>query len=181
MRPTAWREKVALFISYILVSCLFCFWLEFITALFCDPPKTFDFETVFANDSSLSTINGQVVDWHNYGNLSEMTFQVSQYPAMDLSPMFPLFMQLKRPPNQQYYNNYIVNNCIQRFNRSTQADNWLQYILSKDPGYSYENDQLVSCPIPGKRNTTGAPCFYSLIDQHEFDRYPKKGGKQIYI
>lgn len=151
--------------------------MEFITALFCDPPRTYDYETIYSNNSQQSTINGQVVDWHELGNLTQMTSSVNQYPAMDLSPMFPSFMQLQRPKNQLHYNNYIIDECIQRSNRSAEADNWLLHKLTQDSGYQYKNDQLVSCPIPGKRNITGAPCFYSLLSQHEFNKYPKKGCK----
>ncbi|CAO3690799.1 unnamed protein product [Rhizopus microsporus] len=46
VRRQAWREKVAIFTLYILISGLFCFWLEFITTLFCDPPKTYDFRDI---------------------------------------------------------------------------------------------------------------------------------------
>ncbi|GAA5814087.1 hypothetical protein MFLAVUS_007577 [Mucor flavus] len=174
-RRIAWREKFTLFITYGIICSIFCFWLEFITALFCDPPRTYDYETIYSNNSQQSTINGQVVDWHELGNLTQMTSSVNQYPAMDLSPMFPSFMQLQRPKNQLHYNNYIIDECIQRSNRSAEADNWLLHKLTQDSGYQYKNDQLVSCPIPGKRNITGAPCFYSLLSQHEFNKYPKKG------
>lgn len=172
-----WREKVALFILYMLVACLFCFWLEFITALFCDPPQAFDFETVFSNHSTLSTINGKVVDWLQQGNATSMTAFVNQYPATDLSPNFPLFMQLKRPIYQTHYSNYLIDQCIRRFNTSTQADNWLQYKLKSDTGYLYKNHTLISCPLPNQPNITGAPCF----DPNELTHLPKAGGKTLYI
>ncbi|GAA5806033.1 hypothetical protein HPULCUR_011561 [Helicostylum pulchrum] len=153
-RRIAWREKLTLFISYAIICSIFCFWLEFITALFCDPPRTYDYETVYSNNSQQSTINGQVVDWHELGNLTQMTSSVNQHPAVDLSPMFPLFMQLQRPKNQLYYNNHIIDSCIQRSNRSAEADNWLLHKLTQDSGYQYKNDQLVSCPIPVVKYTT---------------------------
>lgn len=86
-------------------------------------------------------------------------------------------MQLKRPPNQQHYGNHIIDNCIGGFNLSTQADNWLAHKLETDPGYLYEDDTLISCPMPNKRNVTGAPCFYSLDSQREFARYHRDGSK----
>ncbi|KAG2207900.1 hypothetical protein INT47_010884 [Mucor saturninus] len=154
-----------------LVSALFCFWLEFITTLFCDPPQTFDFETVFSNHSELSSINGQVIDWHHYGNATALTSFVNAYPATDLSANFPLFMQLRRPLYQPHYSNRIVDQCIARFNMSAQADNWLHYKLEKDSGYLYGDGTLLSCPLPGHRNKTGAPCF----DSTELNRLPKNG------
>jgi hypothetical protein len=176
VRRKAWREKVALFMTYIIIGSLFCFWLEFITALFCDTPATYDYTEVYANNSKLSSINGKVVDWHELGNMSDMTQQVNMYPHYDLSPMFPKFMMLQRPANQYNYNNRIIDSCINGFNRSTEADNWLNYKLTHDPGYVFENNRLISCPMPNKRNQTGMPCFYSLIAELEYNRYPKKGG-----
>lgn len=179
MRRQAWREKVAIFTLYILISGLFCFWLEFITTLFCDPPKTYDFRDIYTPSSHYSTINGQVIDWRKYGNSSEMTKQANKYPQLDLSPMFPTFMLLQRPTGQKSYNHKIIDACINGFNRSEQADNWLNYKLTHDPGYRFENGQLLSCPLPTHRNKTGAPCFYTLADQYQLATYPKKGGKCI--
>ncbi|CEI92136.1 hypothetical protein RMCBS344292_06407 [Rhizopus microsporus] len=175
VRRQAWREKVAIFTLYILISGLFCFWLEFITTLFCDPPKTYDFRDIYTPSSHYSTINGQVIDWRKYGNSSEMTKQANKYPQLDLSPMFPTFMLLQRPTGQKSYNHKIIDACINGFNRSEQADNWLNYKLTHDPGYRFENGQLLSCPLPTHRNKTGAPCFYTLADQYQLATYPKKG------
>ena len=133
---------------------------------------------VYANNSKLSSINGIVVDWEDYGNTTQMTEQVNKYPHLDLSPMFPSFMQLQRPADQTYYNNKVIDDCINGFNRSTQADNWLKHKLANDPGYKVENNRLVSCPYPTQRNKTGAPCFYSIISEQQFNRYSKKGGKR---
>lgn len=176
VRRKAWREKVAIFITYISIGSLFCFWLEYITTLFCDTPATYNYTDVYANDSKLSSINGKVVDWHDFGNATDMTQQVNLYPHYDLSPMFPRFMMLQRPQNQLNYNNEVIDACINGFNRSTEADNWLNYKLTHDPGYVFENNRLISCPMPNQRNQTGMPCFYSLIANLEFDRYPKEGG-----
>ncbi|OBZ85368.1 Chitin synthase 8 [Choanephora cucurbitarum] len=174
-RRNAWREKLALFLSYLIIGAVFCFWLEFITALFCELPATYEFDLVYANNSKLSSINGIVVDWEDYGNTTQMTEQVNKYPHLDLSPMFPSFMQLQRPADQTYYNNKVIDDCINGFNRSTQADNWLKHKLANDPGYKVENNRLVSCPYPTQRNKTGAPCFYSIISEQQFNRYSKKG------
>lgn len=170
---------MTIFSLYIWIAALFCFWLEYITTLFCDPPKSYDYTDVYGNSSHYSTIHGQVIDWTKYGNKSDMTAEANRYPHLDLSPIFPKFMILKRPSGQAYYDHNSIENCIGGFNRSTQADNWLNYVLSHDPGYRFENDQLVSCPVPGQRNRTGAPCFYSPDDLNEFNQYPKKGGKAV--
>lgn len=157
---------------------MFCFWLEYITTLFCDPPRTYDYNQVYSGNSShYSSINGMVVDWHDLGNTSEMTFEVNQYSGMDLSPMFPLFMQLQRAPNDPSYSNEVIDDCINGFNKSIQADNWLNWKLTHDTGYLYENDKLISCPLPNQRNKTGMPCFYSMISQQQIQQYREKGGK----
>lgn len=106
-----------------------------------------------------------------------MTQQVNLYPHRDLSAMFPTFMLLKRQDDQTTYSNNIINTCINSFNRSTQADNWLNYKLTNDPGYLYQDGQLISCPLPDQRNETGASCFYTVEDMQEYQKYHKKGGK----
>ncbi|RCI03540.1 hypothetical protein CU098_008518 [Rhizopus stolonifer] len=174
-RRIALREKIALVLTSLFIVVLFCVWLEFITALFCDPPPTYEDNVVYANSSRLSSINGVVVDWQDLGNTSQMTEQVNRYPHYDLSPMFPNFMQLQRPADRTTYNNQYIDSCINGFNRSTQADNWLKYKLATDPGYKVENNKLVSCPYPTQRNKTGASCFYSIMSEQQFLRYPKKG------
>ncbi|KAI8978010.1 chitin synthase-domain-containing protein, partial [Pilobolus umbonatus] len=173
-RRSAWREKIALFLSYLLITVLFYFWLEYITTLFCDPPKTYYFGDVYTNNSILTSINGDVLKMGEYGNATEMTAYINAYPAMDLSPMFPRFMLLHRTGGGSYSHD-TIDHCINHFNYSRQADNWLEYKLSTDAGYLFENNMLVSCPIPGKRNVTGAPCFYSTSHLNEYKGYPKKG------
>ncbi|KAI8988223.1 chitin synthase-domain-containing protein [Mycotypha africana] len=174
-RREAWREKIALFLSYLLIGTAFCLWLEVITVFFCDVPPTFNYKDIYNNHSHYSSINGDVVDWRKLGNKTEMTEQVNLYPHYDLSAMFPQFMVLQRPEDQLFYNNRIVDECINGNNRRTEADNWLKHKLATDPGYVFEHDKLVSCPFPYQRNLTGSPCFYSLIAQHEYARRPKKG------
>ena len=168
---------MALLLTLTMISAAFCFWLEFITTLFCDPPPTYDYTQVYSNTSESSAINGDVVNWHDLDYTSEMIEQVNKYPHYDLSPMFPSFMALQRPVDQTYYNNRDVDDCINGFNKSTEADNWLSYKLATDPGYVFKNNRLQSCPLPNQRNKTGAPCFYSMISKEEYKRYPKKGGK----
>lgn len=177
MRRKAWREKIALLLTVSIIAAAFCFWLEFITTLFCDPPPTYDYTEVYSNTSESSAINGDVVNWHNLDYTSEMIEQVNKYPHYDLSPMFPSFMALQRPVDQTYYNNKYVDDCINGFNRSTEADNWLSHKLATDPGYVFKNNKLQSCPLPYQRNKTGTPCFYSMISEDEYMRYPKKGCK----
>lgn len=179
MRQEAWREKVALFSLYIWISAFFCFWLEYLTTLFCDPPKSYDYTDVYSNSSDYSSIHGQVIDWKKYGNSSEMTKEANQYPHFDLSPIFPTFMLLQRPNGQNDYSDSSIQTCINGFNRSSQADNWLAFKMNNDVGYTFENGAPTSCPIPGQRNKTGAPCFYSQEDINQLNQYPKKGGKHV--
>lgn len=175
VRQEAWREKVALFSLYIWISAFFCFWLEYLTTLFCDPPKSYDYTDVYSNSSDYSSIHGQVIDWKKYGNSSEMTKEANQYPHFDLSPIFPTFMLLQRPNGQNDYSDSSIQTCINGFNRSSQADNWLAFKMNNDVGYTFENGAPTSCPIPGQRNKTGAPCFYSQEDINQLNQYPKKG------
>ncbi|CAO0797592.1 unnamed protein product [Mucor circinelloides] len=181
VRRKAWREKIALLLTVSIIAAAFCFWLEFITTLFCDPPPTYDYTEVYSNTSESSAINGDVVNWHNLDYTSEMIEQVNKYPHYDLSPMFPSFMALQRPVDQTYYNNKYVDDCINGFNRSTEADNWLSHKLATDPGYVFKNNKLQSCPLPYQRNKTGTPCFYSMISEDEYMRYPKKGSLKFNV
>lgn len=161
--------------TYLIISAMFSFWLEYITELFCDLPPTFNYQEVFAGDSQMSSINGDVVDWGYLGNASEMTLTVNLYPHRELSAIFPKFMQLQRTGNK--YSNPKVDVCINKYNRSTQADNWLNYKLSTDPRYKYENNKLISCPVPTAPNETGSPCFYTAESMQEYNKYHKKGSK----
>ncbi|CEP19963.1 hypothetical protein [Parasitella parasitica] len=181
VRRMAWREKIALLLTVTLIVAAFCIWLEFITTLFCDPPPTYDYTQVYSNTSESSSINGEVVDWHGLGNTSAMTQQVNAYPHYDLSPMFPSFMALLRPTDQTRYDDQVVDACINGFNRSTKADNWLSYKLANDPGYVFKDNKLQSCPLPNQRNKTGAPCFYSSASKEEYVRYPKKGSLKFNV
>lgn len=176
-RRQAWREKLALFLTYIAISALFSFWLEYITELFCDLPPTYNYKDVYNSESDMSTVNGVVVDWEYLGNRTEMSQTVNLYPHRDLSPIFPKFMLLHREDGEEKYSNRIIDACINGFNRSAQADNWLNYKLANDVGYQYKHDKLVSCPLPDHRNETGAPCFYTKEEIQEFNRHRRKGSK----
>ncbi|KAG1471222.1 hypothetical protein G6F56_002250 [Rhizopus delemar] len=175
VRREAWKEKVAIFVLCLMIVATFYVWLELIIALFCNPSKTYSYSEVYSNKSDYSSVKGQVLDWKKYGNSSEMTTTVNLYPHLDLSPLFPTFMLLKRPSGQSYYEDSTIEKCINGFNRSTQADKWLQYKMKNDLGYHFENNQLVTCPLPNRRNQTGAPCFFSSQDIRQYDAYPKKG------
>ncbi|KAG1140602.1 hypothetical protein G6F37_009476 [Rhizopus arrhizus] len=145
----------------------FCFWLEYVSSLVCSPKKLFDYRSLFSNDSKLSAIHGSVVDWSDYS--SEMADFVNQYPHQDLSLDFPKFMALSRPTSTTNYDDPVLNICIQDFNKTAQADAWLKYYLTIHPGYDYQNNTLLHCPMPGKPNITGAPCFSTM------DGYKTKG------
>lgn len=166
----AWREKIALFFLLIFSAAAFCFWLEYVSSLVCSPKKLFDYRSLFSNDSKLSAIHGSVVDWSDYS--SEMADFVNQYPHQDLSLDFPKFMALSRPTSTTNYDDPVLNICIQDFNKTAQADAWLKYYLTIHPGYDYQNNTLLHCPMPGKPNITGAPCFSTM------DGYKTKGGKK---
>ncbi|KAI9250725.1 chitin synthase-domain-containing protein [Sporodiniella umbellata] len=174
-RKGAWREKVALFCLYLWISAFFCFWLEYLTTLFCDPPKSYSYQEVYSNQSAFSSLHGKVIYWENEGNRSAMTQQANRYPHLDLSPMFPNFMLLQRANDQADYANEDLATCISRFNRSAQADRWLSFKMNHDPGYLAKDNRLISCPIPGHRNQTGSPCFYTADDWDQLNGYPKKG------
>jgi hypothetical protein len=166
-----------LFFFYLLLSAIFYFWLEFVTTLFCEPPKLYDFGDVFSNSSDYSAINGAVVQWEHHGNQTHMTQFVNANPHRDLSPSFPQFMLLQRDNGASHYSDKSLEFCINQFNRSTQADNWLEHTVTHDPGYVYKDGVLTSCPLPGHRNQTGSPCFYSNSDQAELSKNGLKGGK----
>ncbi|KAI8885517.1 glycosyltransferase family 2 protein [Backusella circina FSU 941] len=174
-RQQAWREKFTLFFFYLLLSAIFYFWLEFVTTLFCEPPKLYDFTDVFSNSSKYSAINGAIVDWEQHGNQTRMTEFVNANPHRDLSAAFPHFMLLQRKKGVPVYSEQSLEFCINQFNRSAQADSWLQHKVTHDSGYVYKDGVLTSCPIPGHRNQTGSPCFYSVKDRAQVIRNGLKG------
>jgi hypothetical protein len=173
----AWREKVALFFSFIFLAALFCFWLEYVSLFFCDPQKPLEYSYVFSNESKYAAINGKAVNWTRYIGTSDIADFVSNNPHRDLSAMFPKFMLLDRSSSEGSYSDDILNQCIYNQNKSSQADAWLTHRLTKDPGYSYVNKQLVSCPLPGHPNITGAPCYFGEKTTSIVDGYAVKGGK----
>ncbi|KAI9244662.1 chitin synthase-domain-containing protein [Sporodiniella umbellata] len=175
MRRQAWKEKVAIFVLCLMITALFYIWLLLIVALFCDPPKTYDYGGVYSNASHYSTVNGQVLDWNKYGNETKMTTEINLHPHTDLSPLFPKFILLKRPAGQSHYDDEDIEVCINGKNRSAQADKWLEHKMKNDPGYLFQNNELVSCPLPHRRNQTGAPCFFSQADMSQYQELPKQG------
>ncbi|KAL0079713.1 chitin synthase-domain-containing protein [Phycomyces blakesleeanus] len=170
-----WREKIASFILFLAASGFFCFWLEYISTFFCESAKTIEYDQVFNNHSSYAAINGKAVNWSKYAASSEIAETVSQYAGYDLSPMFPTFMLLKRNNLYDTYEDHTIQACIGDMNKSTQADNWLNHKLSEDPGYVFENNQLISCPLPNQTNITGAPCVYKASDIKEVNQFGYKG------
>ncbi|KAF7721485.1 hypothetical protein EC973_004642 [Apophysomyces ossiformis] len=119
---------------------------------------------VFNNKSSYSGIHGKAVNWSYAADTNPMAAEVSKYKGYDVSSMFPYFMILNRSPGQTIYPDPYVQECIGAQNKSAQADQWLQYMLEHNPGYSYQDGRLVSCPYPNQLNRTGAPCYYSFDD-----------------
>jgi hypothetical protein len=176
----AWREKIALFFLYLFSAALFCFWLEFISSLFCDPEKTYDYEYVFSNESRFTAINGKAVNWHHYsGAPNPIVDYVNNYPHRDLSPNFPKFIMLNRTSPDRGYADAIVNDCIYYQNKGTEADAWLDHLINTDPGYQFQNDELTYCPLPGSVNQTGAPCFYGNDVDTLVDSLTIKGGNPL--
>ncbi|KAI8335228.1 chitin synthase-domain-containing protein [Blakeslea trispora] len=176
---TAWREKISLLILFLLSAGLFCFWLEFVSSLFCDPERIFSYDTIFSNDSNMAVINGKVVDWRQIPNSPIADF-VNQYPHHDLSANFPKFMMLSRTSSNTLYADKMLNDCIFHQNRASSADAWLNHLLSVDSGYLYDktNKVLLECPVPDHPNVTGAPCFYSSNYKSLFNDLPVKGDIQ---
>ncbi|RCH91847.1 hypothetical protein CU097_010472 [Rhizopus azygosporus] len=152
-------------------TCL-CFWLEYVSSLFCNPIKYYYYRDVLANNSKLSVIHGTAVDWSGYS--SDAANFIKEHPHQDLSYNFPRFLHLNQ--SNIDYNEPILNNCIYSLNMTDKADAWLKYYLTKHPGYDYQDDTLLHCPIPGKLNMTGAPCFDGTS---AMDGYRIKGGKVV--
>ncbi|ORX61579.1 hypothetical protein DM01DRAFT_1332180 [Hesseltinella vesiculosa] len=159
----AWREKFTTTILFVVIAGLFCVWLEYLSTFFCDHEHHMWAGTVYRNKSTFSTVNGRVIDWYNDDN--DIAMAVRPYVGMDVSPMFPAYMNLKRnSANDQNapYSNPQYQDCIGAQNYTSQADAWLAYRMTTDPGLQVDqNGNLVSCPLPNQLNTTGAPCFYS--------------------
>jgi hypothetical protein len=177
---TAWREKIALFFLFLFVAALFCFWLEYISSLFCDPEKTYDYDFVFSNESHFTAINGKAVNWHRFHPTSPnnaVIDYVNQYPHRDLSPNFPKFLMLNRSSPDTKYADDIVNDCIYYQNKGLEADAWFDHLMDTQPGYQFSNGELTYCPSPGHANQTGAPCFYGSDVDALVNSLPIKGGE----
>ncbi|KAG2232801.1 hypothetical protein INT48_008727 [Thamnidium elegans] len=157
----AWREKIALFFLLLFSSAFFCFWLEYISSLFCDPEKTYDYGSVFANESRFTAINGKAVNWHQYdGPPNTMIDYVNQYAHHDLSWNFPTFL------DREY-------DCL--YGKQDEIEAWLEHLMDTDTGYNFQDGHLVECPLPGKRNQTGAPCFRGPDIQNTLDSLSIQG------
>ncbi|KAG0168059.1 hypothetical protein DFQ30_005357 [Apophysomyces sp. BC1015] len=136
----------------------------YVTTLFCDPKDPIFAKDVFNNHSSYSAIHGKAIDWSYAADFNSMAAEINKYKGYDVSSMFPYFMDLSRPPGQMSYANQDIQYCIGAQNKSTQADQWLQYMLTQNSGYYSVNGQLVSCPYPNQPNKTGAPCYHTFGD-----------------
>lgn len=178
----AWREKIALFFLFLFSAAVFCFWLEFISSLFCDPERTYDYDFVFSNTSHFTAINGKAVDWHHsppvVPELTPIVDYVNQFPHRDLSPNFPRFLMLNRSSPTTRFADDIVNDCIYYQNKGPEADAWFDHLVDTSTGYQFEQDsgQLVYCPLPGQINQTGAPCFYGSEVDSLVNSLSIKGG-----
>ncbi|KAI8081506.1 chitin synthase-domain-containing protein [Halteromyces radiatus] len=172
----AWREKITMMGIFLFCAAFFCFWLEYISTLFCDQNKYYSSSAVFSKGSRMAGLRQNAIDWH--GSTTEMAKQVNQYSGYDVSPMFPTFMGLQRntsfgadPP----YDNPVFQRCIGNFGMSSKADQWLEFKLNNDQGYLFKDNQLVSCPYPTQPNVTGAPCYYLPQDIQEEKSLGTKG------
>lgn len=171
---------MALFSLFLLSAAFLCFWLEYISSLFCDPEKSYDYEYVFSNDSKLTAINGKAVNWHRYsGAPNTIIDYVNQYPHYDLSPNFPKFMTLNRTSELARYEDDQLNDCIYYQDKGLEADAWFDHFVDTQAGYKFQDDVLISCPTPGQPNITGAPCFYGSLVDNLVDTLPMKGGKLV--
>ncbi|KAI8371729.1 chitin synthase-domain-containing protein [Radiomyces spectabilis] len=164
----AWREKIAMCVIFLSLSALLCFWLEYISTLFCDVEVLYKYSDVFAPDSKYAAINGKAVNLSFAADSSWVAAQVSQYPHHDLSSMFPTFMMLQRSsPHSPYYSG-ILERCIAGQGRTQQADNWLAYRIGQDPGYAYENGHLM-CPLPDDPTIPGVRCVSRADNPFNFE------------
>ncbi|KAI9011902.1 chitin synthase-domain-containing protein [Phycomyces nitens] len=167
----AWREKIAICIIFLILSCSFAVWLEFVSELFCDPEKTYDYDQVYGNGSRFVGINGKAVrPSDNMENA--LKAEINNHLGQDLSPLFPTFLRLMRSPKGTY-DDQSLQSCLD--GRETEADAWLTYLLTNDPGYIFANTTLVSCPNPGQQNISGSPCFLNSAQSLEVDMYGLKG------
>ncbi|KAI9319500.1 chitin synthase-domain-containing protein [Dichotomocladium elegans] len=155
----AWREKIASCFVFLTSVLFFIFWIEYISTLFCDTEDFVSYNDVFKNSSKYVGINGRAFEYPKYleSPLSSVAADVEQYSGKDASSMFPTFMMLDRQGRMTYADDRL-NHCIVNSGRTSQADAWLAYKLSNDPGYMYKNG-LKQCPYPNDTLTTGASCY----------------------
>lgn len=167
----SWREKMAIIYIFIFFSAFIAFWLEYITSLFCDPPDYFPHKNMNVANPKWAEVNGKAVNMSKWTSESSMADEVSQYPGYDLSPMFPTFTLLAREQDNSTYSDPDIQKCIGDLNMTAAADRWLIYRISNDTGYSEQNQQLASCPLPTSNGSvTGAPCYYHDSDLQELQK-----------
>lgn len=172
-------------IMFLACAGLFCFWLEFISTLFCDANKYYNIGDVLNNSTSMAVLKGNAINWEE--STSYIAKEVNKYKGQDVTPMFPFFMALQRnttidknPP----YSDPTLQKCIYEPNNgeyATKADKWLDYKLTTDPGYDYRNGELLHCPYPNQTNVTGAPCFNPPDELMNQFGLHYKGGKWLFI
>lgn len=155
---------MALMFLFLFSAGFFCFWLEYISSLFCDPERTYDYESVFSNESRFTAIHGKAVNWHHYeGPDIPMIDYVNQNPHRDLSWNFPNFLDI----------NY---DCL--YDKEDQIEAWLEHLMATDTGYSFVDGILTQCPLPGARNLTGGPCFHGNEVESTLNSLSIQGGKE---
>ncbi|KAL0077123.1 chitin synthase-domain-containing protein [Phycomyces blakesleeanus] len=167
----AWREKIAICILFLIVSCSLAVWLEFVSELFCDPEKTYDYDEVYGNGSRYVGINGKAVRPSKNMEM-ELMSEIQNHLGQDISPLFPTFLHLRRS-SQGTYDDKTLQLCLS--GREAQADAWLSYLLTNDPGYIFANTTLITCPNPAQLNISGSPCFLNSAQSLEVDMYGLKG------
>lgn len=87
---------------------------------------------------------------------------VNQYAHHDLSWNFPTFL------DREY-------DCL--YGKQDEIEAWLEHLIDTDTGYNFQDGHLMECPLPGKRNQTGAPCFRGPDIQNTLDSLSIQGGK----
>lgn len=104
------------------------------------------------------------MNWHHYqGPSNSVIDYVNQYPHHDLSWNFPTFL------DHEY-------DCL--YGKQQEINAWLEHLIATDTGYKFDEDgDLIQCPLPGKRNQTGAPCFHGPEVQNTLDSLSIQGGK----
>ena len=101
----AWREKITLFIIFLILSGLFIFVVAMVPKLICTNPNVYTWKEIYKSKKQLMVLKGRVIDAGDYSSFHPGSMNIfSQYFGQDITFLFnsPNYEYLK-PSNFKIY------------------------------------------------------------------------------